>query len=274
MKFLAGFFTLGLAVLAGCGSPVPAPAAATPVTISGNWEIAGTPASGSSVLPGPVAALSGSLASSGSIVTGTMRALSAGTLPCISISQDLAVTGTVSTGNLLTLKVPIAGGTATVIAQLGTTLQTFTAASYSIDSGPCAMVSTAATIAQLAPLTGTYTGTLTENLPTSGPTATATAVLTQSSTPTVDGMFPLSGTVTLTGACATTFSFTDGAVIGDNINVYYVPPYPLPPGILRGGVPTHRRHAPGKPLALHRSLPEHVLSGPVNPAVAHPASVA
>jgi hypothetical protein len=235
MKLSANLLALGVLAFAGCGTSTPFQGIMTgPTTsVTGNWEVAGTPASGSTALPGPIAAFIGSLVSSGSTITGTMRALSSLASPCVSILQDLSVTGTITSANVLTLTIPIAGGTATVTGVLGASLQDFMPATYTISGGTCAMPATIGSMVQFAPLTGTYTGTLTESLPTSGPIAIATAVLSQSTAANADGMFPLSGTVTLTGVCATSFSFTDGAVFGDGVNTFYAV-YPPPPGLLRG----------------------------------------
>jgi hypothetical protein len=172
-------------------------------------------------------------------VTGVMNVLLVPSNACTNNAQGLAVTGTIASNNLLTLRLPVGGGTATITAQLGTTLQSFTAASYTIDGGTCAMAATAGSISQFAPITGTYTGTLSETVPNIGTAINVTANLVQSTTPSADGQFPLSGSVTVTSPCATTFAFSDGEVTGNNVNGNVGLTNPPPPGILRGAsIPT------------------------------------
>jgi hypothetical protein len=59
-----------------------------------------------------------------------------------------------------------------------------------------------------------------------GTATNVTAVLTQSTTPTADGVFPLNGTVTATGACALSITITDGTVNGPGFDSL---PFDSPP---------------------------------------------
>jgi hypothetical protein len=81
------------------------------------------------------------------------------------------------------------------------------------------MPSTAIEMAQFAPATGTYTGVLnvidlTTHLPIPGTATNVTATLVQATTPNADGQFPLSGTITASGACTGTFPITNEVVMG------------------------------------------------------------
>jgi hypothetical protein len=130
------------------------------------------------------------------------------------INTPIAFTGTLDASNNLTLTAPLAGGTATITATLGSNAQTWADASYQIVGGSCAMSATSMTIAQIAPVTGTYIGTFTQpsfsgtDVPIAGGNITVTAVLTQSTTANADGSFPLTGTITTTGAVTGTTTIT------------------------------------------------------------------
>ncbi len=228
---LGRFFILfPLAALLACSagsnsSPNPTPSG-TPQSIpdvTGNWLIYApsnplTP----TVYPGPIADFTGSLQSSNGSVTGILRAFTASNSPgaCLAfLDVDLTATGTVDSSGNLNLTVPIGGGTATITGTLGKTLQTYTAGTYQITGGSCAMSSTAMEIAQFASFTGTFTGTLypAGSLQTPSQATVVTTVVTQSSSPNGDGMFPVIGTVTGSGACTFNFSFSDGSVNGNQV---------------------------------------------------------
>jgi hypothetical protein len=170
------------------------------------------------VLPTPVSDFLGALQSSGSTVTGTLRAISLTIPQCVSFTQDLQATGTIDANGNLTLTIPMAGGTATITAAIATP-ESYTPGTWQIVGGACAMPSTAIDIAEFAPATGTYTGVVnvldtTTGLPVAGTATNVTAALTQSTTPNADGDFPLSGTVTATGACTISFSISNEVVEG------------------------------------------------------------
>jgi hypothetical protein len=203
---LGRFFILfPLAALLACSagsnsSPNPTPSG-TPQSIpdvTGNWLIYApsnplTP----TVYPGPIADFTGSLQSSNGSVTGILRAFTASNSPgaCLAfLDVDLTATGTVDSSGNLNLTVPIGGGTATITGTLGKTLQ-------------------------FASFTGTFTGTLypAGSLQTPSQATVVTTVVTQSSSPNGDGMFPVIGTVTGSGACTFNFSFSDGLVNGNQV---------------------------------------------------------
>jgi hypothetical protein len=96
---------------------------------------------------------------------------------------------------------------------------------------------------QVPPLTGTYTGTL--QLPTpitfpsaqdTPPTINVSANLSQSATPNADGQFPLTGNLSVTGACTLSLPITDGIVYGQNLSFTLSPPS-APSGSVTGLIP-------------------------------------
>jgi hypothetical protein len=130
---------------------------------------------------------------------------------CGTVSSPTAVTGTIDANNNLTLTLPVGGGTATITATLGTNPQALVDGSFKVVGGFCSMSATPMTMAQYAPVTGTYTGTFSvpnsDGVPTSGTTITLTAVLTQSTTANSGGAYPVTGTFTVTGACTDSGTF-------------------------------------------------------------------
>jgi hypothetical protein len=160
----------------------------------------------------------GALQSSGGTVTGTFRAISTTFPQCVSFTQDLPVSGTIDANNNTSLTIPVAGGTATISATI-TTPQFYSNGTWQIVGGSCAMPSTSIQIAEFAPATGTYTGVLNvidinTNLPVPGTATTVNATLVQATTPNADGQFPLSGTLTATGACTGGFAISNEVVSG------------------------------------------------------------
>jgi hypothetical protein len=226
---------LPLAALLACGAnPTPSAPATNYLNLTGDW-VALVPST-----PGapPISDFLGALQSSGSTVTGTLRAISLSIPQCVSFTQDLHATGTIDANNNLVLTIPIAGGTATITATIATP-ESYTPGTWQISGGACATPSTAIQIAEFAPSTGTYTGVVnvldtTTGLPVAGTATNVTAVLTQSTTPNADGEFPLSGTVTATGACTIGFPITNEVVEG---GVFMSASY-IGPVLDGGGSPT------------------------------------
>jgi hypothetical protein len=226
-----------LAGALGCGSATTTSGSDTP-NISGNWDIVGEPAT---VNP-TIGEFFGALQSNNGAVTGTLHAFDSNlTAPCVSLAQDLPVTGTIDAANNLTLNFAIAGGTATIQVALTQDLQAFADGTYSIAGGVCATPATQMTAFQIPPVTGTYTGTLTLSQSSPAVTASVTAQLTQSSTPTADGYFPLSGTITIPGGCPASVSVSGEVLMGTSIfplannfpsllGIFFPPIPPLAPG--------------------------------------------
>ena len=132
--------------------------------------------------------------------------------------MDLPVTGTIDLDGHLKMTVPIAGGVATFDALVPQSRSTFSNSSLQITGGACSQAQSLLEANQIASVTGTYIGTLqTRPFLVGNPvqTATVTATLAQSPSPNADGQFPLSGTITLAGACSGTYTFQDGLVYGE-----------------------------------------------------------
>jgi len=133
-------------------------------------------------------------------------------------ATPIAVTGTVDSSGNLTITLPVAGGTATLTAALSTNPETEATGSYKIVGGTCAMPPTAMQIAQYAPLNCTYTGTFNEynssGQPVAGTVSAITAILAQSITPNSNDQYPVTGMVTVTGACTATFTLSNSIVWG------------------------------------------------------------
>lgn len=230
-------FLIPLAAILGCGStPTPSAPDSSYLNLTGDWVALAAPnPANPGTLPTPVSDFFGALQSSGGTVTGTLRAISLSLPQCV--TQDLQATGTIDTNNSLKLTIPISGGTATITATI-TTPESYTPGTWQIVGGTCAMPSTSIDVAEFAPATGTYTGVLnvldlTTDLPVAGTATNVTAVLTQSTTPNADGEYPLSGTVTATGACSGSFPIANEAVSG---GVLMPTPATGPLGVLNGGI--------------------------------------
>jgi len=231
-----------LALFIGCGvNPAPSAPGSSALNLTGDWvvlvpSIPQVPPS----LPSPLSDFMGALQSSGSNITGTFRAISTTFPQCVSPTQNLPVSGTIDSTNKVILTIPIAGGTATITATI-TTPQSYTSGTWQIVGGACAMPPTTIDMAEFAPATGTYTGTLniqnpTTHLPVPGTATAVTATLVQSPTPNADGQFPLSGTMTASGACTGTFSINDEVVTGGLF--MQVLPSTSPAALIGGTLPT------------------------------------
>ena len=200
---------------------MPAPTPVFP-NVTGNWqfELKLTAPSPPSAPTNPIADLFGSLTSTGAKVTGTLNARAVAFAPCVANNADLPVTGTVDASGNLNLTFPVAGGVATIVstALVLPPSPVNTNGTYQVIGGPCAQASIPITAFQVPNVSGTYAGTMTQLFPTSGSGSLAVkAVLVESSTPNADGEFPLSGTVTYTGDCSSTLSFTNGVVFGEQL---------------------------------------------------------
>ena len=189
-----------IATLLGCTLPSTPPTSSEPA--SGNWETYAT------TMTPYVGGFVGALEFSGGSISGTLTPQMPPNLtglvpiPCATMAPT-AVTGTIDASNNLTLSLPIGGGTATITATIGSNPETPATGSFQIAGGTCAMSAASMTITEYAPVTGTYTGSLTNMQ--NGTASPVTAVLTQSTTANGNGVFPLTGTVTLTGQCNISF---------------------------------------------------------------------
>ncbi|MGA1983688.1 MAG: hypothetical protein ABSG84_14630 [Acidobacteriaceae bacterium] len=206
---------LPLAALLACGStPSGTSTQTNAYNFSGDWGVR-TEANPDTI---QITGFSGALSATAGVVSGELTTYTNPFTPCMTPSiTPVPVSGTVSADGNLTLSLPVAGGTATLSATLTTNLNTFASGTYQVVGGTCAMAATAMQIAQYAPLSGTYTGTFSVlnsyDLPTPGTATTITAVLSQSATNT-GAEFPVTGTVTTTGACVVSFTLSNTYVWG------------------------------------------------------------
>ncbi len=226
-QIVGGTCAMSLTTMKISGTPTSPTVASTPVpptaNLSGNWAVV---VNANVTSPDPVIGFSGALGFSNGSVTGVLtETLNAATSFCrqiVGTPAAAAVSGTFDANNNLTLTLPIAGGTATITATLGSNPQTLADGSFQIDGGSCDMNAVPMTIAQYAPLTGTYTGTFSVaglgNVPTAGSNVAVTAVLTQSPTANVSGQYPVIGTVSVTGAdCTESVSLAGTTVAGNSL---------------------------------------------------------
>lgn len=189
--------------------PTTNPPATITASLSGDWGI-----SSDYTLPNynfqysypKITGFGGSLQFANGAASGTLFPYSAPIGGC-GLLGAVAVTGTLDSSNNLTLTVPLGSsyGTATITAVLGGNPQTLADGSYQVTGGSCDLPATPMTIAQYAPVTGTYSGTLSEwssygtFVPGTG--ITMTVVLAQSTTPNASGEFPVTGNYTVSGTC-------------------------------------------------------------------------
>jgi len=240
---LRAFIAIGLtASLFGCGSTQISSPSIVPAyaDVTGNWEFQIHPTAavpGGSPATQPID-LGGGLVSKAGSVTGMLRSeLPLFSPACYGITPDVPVSGSVDTAGNLMLNFPLGGGTATIALNVNQLSQFTTTATYQVAGGTCAQASTPATAFEFANFSGTYTGTATQVLPTptgTAPTANVTLVLTQSKTQNSDSEFPLTGTLTSTGACNSMLTFTQGVVYGDQIHSYPPPDSAVPPDSFLG----------------------------------------
>jgi hypothetical protein len=263
LRFLCPSLCLFLA-LVGCGSSK-APVAA-PENVTGNWqfevELAAPPTSGpevSQTVP-PIGDIFGPLSSSGKSVSATLHAASLTIPPCVEMDTALPFTGTTDSLGNLSLTAPLVGGVATISANLlnpetvtlpdGTVRnEPFFAGTYQVVGGSCAQASIPLAIFPVSNITGTFTGTATAislNNPAAPSTITATFV--EASSPDVNGKYALSGTITATGGCNATYSFSSGAVSGSMAQSAYfltdtfsIPPNPPVPVFIGSITPATSR---------------------------------
>ncbi len=239
-------FLLPLGALLACGSN---PSSTAPPTLSGNWEADSIQFLNYPGVP-TLIHFAGPLQFSNGTVTGTMTATVYGGVyangslapGCGPSGPPTSVTGTLDTNNNFTLSVPVAGGMATLTANLSTTPNSIVSGSFQIVGGSCAAGASTMSFAQYTPVTGTYSGTL---VVSNDPVIKIqmTAVLIQSITPT-NGQYPLSGTVSVTGACDTSFilNTADSFVIGNSLAASTTPlPVTLGPVLTGTTDPTTNR---------------------------------
>lgn len=192
--------------------------------VTGDWEFLVEFATPPSAPPNlPIALLSGSLSSSGGKVTGTLRSTGFAFPPCVGLSTDLAATGTISTSGDLTLNIPVAGGMATITGSLQNLKTPGLSGTFVVAGGTCSQPSMNLVALQFPNLSGTYTGVLVPVTPPAAGAASSgnvSAVLVEAAEPNADGQYPLTGTITATGACSGSFAFSQGIVYGGQVQSF------------------------------------------------------
>lgn len=182
----AGIAIVLSASITGCTGTLAIPAG-NAAAISGNWQMSATVA-GASTLP----VISGSLTGSGSTVAGILHANTTGA--CVSMTTPIVVTGSVASGQAVSLTGAVAGGTLTLTGTLSADGKSLTNAGYSVAGGSCATSAKVNATAQAyADISGNYTGTFSDP---DGQVIAISASLTQTPTSDTDGNYQLSGSGT------------------------------------------------------------------------------
>lgn len=222
---------LGIA-LTGCGSSITAikPIAATQ-DLTGNWQIQSgdTHSSTLGIL------LLGSLQGSDNNVRGTFRFSNLAQPTSCGLNQVVTLTGSIDAAqNLVLTSSPLPNGNIINLQLLVSPSPTgIDSGTIAVTGAACAFSPSAAIGARFASVTGTFAGTLTPGtflLPTAGTPGTGSLVLAQSSVPSADGQFPVTGTLAYTvGACSATVALT-GDASGVGITLAVAPPAQSVPG--------------------------------------------
>jgi hypothetical protein len=195
MSVTAGLLAL---VLTGCGAVASNPEALT----QGNWSMAATSGGSAGAFN-----IGGNLTQSGTSLTGNMYVV--GT--CINPSQSVAFTGTVS-GNNVTLS--SSGGSGQTITVNATGTASSLTGSYSVNGGCDDGDSGTVVATPVASVTGTWNAPIV-NDGNSDPNVTLSMNLTEATTPSANGSFALTGTLTYTGStCEVSGTITNASIAG------------------------------------------------------------
>ena len=205
---------LPLALLAGCGtSPAPTAPVVYP-NLTGNWQI--QTSSTSPTNPSTQVLLTGALQNSGASVSGTLRFANLANPANCTLNQVVTLSGTTDVNRNLNLTSPMLSSGSTIKTQLtpSATVPGFYGGTIEVDGGSCAAASAAALGVEIEPVTGTFNGPLVTG-PLGGPITTAgsaSLVLSQSSTPSTDGQFAVTGMLSYTlGDCVGSAALSGGA---------------------------------------------------------------
>ena len=200
----------------GAGGGVTSLPAATPLAVTGNWQVSSTAATASKL---PV--LSGALTGTTSAVSGTFHSESSNA--CVSPTAAIAVTGSADAKNNLTLKGSVGGGALTITGVVAGDGKSLSEAAYSILGGSCALSSQTAVAQSFSSVTGTYVGTLSN---ATGPVVSITANLVQTPDADTSGNFQISGTGTFANneCFSSPVSIASSQVTGGNLTLTYTDP--------------------------------------------------
>jgi hypothetical protein len=205
------FFALIIVPVCGCGGSA---SGATPVTspatypnLTGNWNFFLSPSNTleTSFLVG------GYLTNSNGSVTGTLHAYASN---CYPITQDIPVTGTMTTAGEVSLASGVVSGQTLTIS--GDMTDSSMSGSYTI-AGGCAAEKSGSVAGTVAPpFTNTYSGIFGS---VSGVSIGLSVTIEQSG-PNADGEYNVNGTATFTGSpCFSSGTITSSTIFGDYIGV-------------------------------------------------------
>ena len=202
---VAGIFVL---MLAACGG------SNTLGLTQGNWAFSATSTTAAPTISSPTFVVGGNLTQSGSSLTGTMYITQSGCIP----QQFVGFTGTVK-GKNINLTSETFGGQVITVAATGT--KDSLTGTYTV-TGECADSGTVSANA-VPSISGTWNGTISNVAASKGNGAAQASVsvaLTQAATPSEDGTFGLTGTLTYTNSvCALTGTISNGFVAGNFVNM-------------------------------------------------------
>lgn len=206
LLLLAGLLALGL----GCGSAIKNTA-----LTQGNWAFTATSTTAIKAISSPTFVVGGNLSQTGSNLTGTMYISQSG---CIA-PQFVSFTGTVKDKNVTLTSENFGGQVITVTATATTNSMTGT---YAV-TGECSDSGTV-TASAVPSISGTWNGTISNPTQGSGglgvAQATLSVALSQAATPSEDGTFALSGTLTYNNSpCSVSGTITNGYLAGNYINI-------------------------------------------------------
>jgi hypothetical protein len=180
-----------------------------PALTQGNWSISATSTNSSNAF-----LLGGNLTQSGSSLSGKMY-ITGGDAGCnFDPAQAIAMTGTVNGSNIALSSAAISGQVITVAASgSGSSFN----GTYSIAGGNCDGDQGKVTANAVPSVNGTWNGTVTVD---TDPQVQISVALTQATTPSADGTFALTGTVTYTGSsCPATATLLPSWINGVNLTI-------------------------------------------------------
>jgi hypothetical protein len=180
----------------------------------GNWAFSASSSTAAPTISGPTFVIGGNLTQSGTSLTGAMYVTQSGCIP----QQFVGFTGSVK-GKNITLTSETFGGEVITVAATGT--KDSLTGTYTV-TGDCADSGTISANA-VPSISGTWNGTISNVSGSQGfgaAQATVSVALTQAATPSEDGTFALSGTLTYTNSvCAATGTISNGFVAGDFVSM-------------------------------------------------------
>lgn len=189
--------------------------------IGGNWAILAS----SAVYANQQAMIGGSLTQSGAALTATMHIFA--TSECYDLETAVHFTGTVSGATIRLTSEPVSGQVITVTGTI--TSNRTIAGTYTIEGGCAAGDRGSASALAVDPISGTWKA----REQSGSQSIVTTAVLTQAATANLDGIFPLTGTVSFTGpTCVktatldTSSSFVAGPLAFVTLNIVDVSDQP------------------------------------------------